>query len=220
LNFASPYKATSIIEFWTRWHISLSQFLRNYLYIPLGGNRRGTVRRYANLMITMLLGGLWHGAAWTFVIWGGLHGTLIAANHLLRLHYKPSPTPTAAIVWTKRIAVFLAVTVAWVFFRADSLGSAINMLAGLSGAGGIGQVAPLSLVYLAACLFIAWILPNTNQIFERSMPTLPPNPDAGRPAPRMLLWAPNLAWAVAAGGALAGCALAMNQASPFLYFRF
>src|SRR5947208_727657 len=81
LNFSSPYKATSIIDFWRRWHMTLSQFLRDYLYIPLGGNRRGPALRYVNLMITMLLGGLWHGAAWTFVVWGALHGAYLCINH-------------------------------------------------------------------------------------------------------------------------------------------
>ncbi len=81
LNFFSPYKALNIIDFWRRWHMTLSRFLRDYVYIALGGNRHGAARRYANLMITMLLGGLWHGAGWTFVIWGGLHGTLLVLNH-------------------------------------------------------------------------------------------------------------------------------------------
>jgi D-alanyl-lipoteichoic acid acyltransferase DltB (MBOAT superfamily) len=81
LNFDSPYKATNIIDFWRRWHMTLSRFLRDYLYLPLGGNRKGKVRRYANLMVTMLLGGLWHGAGWTFVIWGGLHGFYLIVNH-------------------------------------------------------------------------------------------------------------------------------------------
>ena len=81
LNFNSPYKATSIIDFWRRWHMTLSQFLRDYLYIPLGGNRHGRALRYVNLMITMLLGGLWHGAAWTFVVWGALHGAYLCINH-------------------------------------------------------------------------------------------------------------------------------------------
>src|SRR3546814_2190702 len=84
LNFDAPYRATSIIDFWRRWHMTLSRFLRDYLYIPLGGGRRGSVRRYGNLMITMLLGGLWHGAGWTFVVWGGLHGLLLVVNHLWR----------------------------------------------------------------------------------------------------------------------------------------
>jgi D-alanyl-lipoteichoic acid acyltransferase DltB (MBOAT superfamily) len=81
LNFFSPYKAISIIEFWRRWHITLSRFLRDHLYIPLGGNRHGQARRYANLLTTMILGGLWHGAGWTFIFWGALHGTYLVVNH-------------------------------------------------------------------------------------------------------------------------------------------
>src|SRR5580704_1540189 len=84
INFFSPYRATSIIEFWRRWHITLSRFLRDYLYIPLGGNRSGRLRRYVNIMMVMLLGGLWHGANWNFVFWGGLHGAYLTANHLWR----------------------------------------------------------------------------------------------------------------------------------------
>ena len=81
-NFASPYKASSIVDFWRRWHITLSNWLRDYLYIPLGGNRHGKARRYVNLIITMLLGGLWHGAAWTFVLWGLLHGSYLMVAHM------------------------------------------------------------------------------------------------------------------------------------------
>ena len=95
LNFNSPYKATSIIDFWRRWHMTLSQFLRDYLYIPLGGNRRGPVLRYVNLMITMLLGGLWHGAAWTFVVWGALHGAYLCINHAWN-NYGPKVAPRFA----------------------------------------------------------------------------------------------------------------------------
>src|SRR6516225_3390946 len=95
VNFRSPYKATSIIEFWRRWHITLSRFLRDYLYIPLGGNRFGVGRRYINLMLTMLLGGLWHGAGWTFLIWGGLHGLYLVVNHQWRDHKCKWPEGTA-----------------------------------------------------------------------------------------------------------------------------
>jgi len=84
LNFFSPYKATNIIEFWRRWHISLSRFLRDYVYIPLGRNRNGSVKRYQYLLITMLIGGLWHGAGWTFIAWGALHGSYLVVNHLWR----------------------------------------------------------------------------------------------------------------------------------------
>src|SRR5437868_11510273 len=122
LNFNSPYKATSIIDFWRRWHMTLSQFLRDYLYIPLGGNRRGPALRYVNLMITMLLGGLWHGAAWTFVVWGALHGVYLCTNHAWN-NYGPAVAPRFARLTNLAafILTFLSVVVAWVFFRADSL---------------------------------------------------------------------------------------------------
>src|SRR3990167_464275 len=124
LNFHSPYKAVNIIDFWRRWHMTLSRFLRDYLYVPLGGNRRGKPRRSLNLMATMLLGGLWHGAGWTFVIWGGLHGLYLVVNHgwhtvRRKLGQDPDrplsrPAPLASVLLT-----FLAVAAAWVVFRAD-----------------------------------------------------------------------------------------------------
>jgi alginate O-acetyltransferase complex protein AlgI len=130
VNFYSPYKSTSIIDFWRRWHITLSRFLRDYLYIPLGGNRRGPVRRYVNLGIVMLLGGLWHGANWTFVVWGAVHGLMLALNHAWRaipfsnsFVFKTRPAERIATFTT-----FVAVTLAWVPFRADSLADAKTMM--------------------------------------------------------------------------------------------
>jgi alginate O-acetyltransferase complex protein AlgI len=150
MNFFSPYKATSIIEFWRRWHITLSRFLRDYLYIGLGGNRRGTTRRYANLMITMLLGGLWHGANWTFVIWGGLHGCYLMINHAwLAVSAKSQGMERfrrsragRGMGWA---LTFLAVVVGWVFFRAPSLGVAGRILGGMIGRNGF--VLPAGLAY-------------------------------------------------------------------------
>ncbi len=138
LNFNSPYKSPSIIEFWRRWHMTLSRFLRDYLYIPLGGSRRGKVRRYLNLGATMLLGGLWHGAAWTFVIWGGLHGIYLVINHAWRavkqsLGMGDGGTVVRAL---SILLTFFAVVVAWVFFRADSYSSAMVMLSGMFGQNG------------------------------------------------------------------------------------
>ena len=127
LNFASPYKARSIVEFWRRWHMTLSAFLRDYLYIPLGGNRHGRLRRYGNLVATMLLGGLWHGAAWTFVFWGLLHGLFLVINHLWQRTGLRLPGPLAWAV------TFLAVVVGWVFFRAESFDAALHMLAAMAG---------------------------------------------------------------------------------------
>ena len=137
LNFNSPYKANNIIDFWRRWHMTLSRFLRDYVYIPLGGNRKSKSRRYSNILITMLIGGLWHGAAWTFIFWGFLHGTYIIINHLWRwLRLQAGLTLEATSKSGKffsRLLTFLAIIVAWVFFRAESFDSAIIMLKGISG---------------------------------------------------------------------------------------
>lgn len=140
-NFDSPYKATSVIDFWRRWHITLSNFLRDYLYIPLGGSRRGPVRRYVNLFVTMLLGGLWHGAGWTFVLWGALHGSYLVVNHAFRaLRERLGQDLTQSTwfgIWAGRGLTFLAVLVAWVFFRAESFGAARSILAGMVGSNGL-----------------------------------------------------------------------------------
>src|SRR5882757_2247534 len=159
LNFNSPYKATSIVDFWRRWHMTLSQFLRDYLYIPLGGNRHGRVLRYVNLMITMVLGGLWHGAAWTFVVWGALHGIYLCINHAWS-NYGPNVAPrftplanAAAFVLT-----FVAVVVAWVFFRADSISSATFVLSRMADPTntvfGRGEMA--NAMFIAVYAAIAW----------------------------------------------------------------
>jgi alginate O-acetyltransferase complex protein AlgI len=131
-NFDRPYSAQSVQEFWRRWHMTLSRWLRDYLYIPLGGNRKGTTRTYVNLMITMLLGGLWHGAAWHFVIWGGLHGAYLSIGQWKRtlrergvLAIPPDTTSIAVLRWA---STFGLVCVGWVFFRADSVASAFGML--------------------------------------------------------------------------------------------
>src|SRR5258706_2117202 len=128
LNFNSPYQSTSIVEFWRRWHMTLSRFLRDYLYFPLGGNRHGPARRQLNLMLTMLLGGLWHGAAWTFVVWGGLHGLYLQVNHAWRVAVgrnpflervlKKFPTTTRLLSWG---LTFIAVVVAWGVFPARTV---------------------------------------------------------------------------------------------------
>ena len=140
LNFNSPYKSASIVEFWRRWHMTLSRFLRDYLYIALGGNRRGKVRRYANLMITMLLGGLWHGAGWNFVIWGGLHGSYLAINHAWTAVANRWRFPLQSAAWTAiaTIITFVAVCFAWVFFRAPDLTTSWMIVQGMVGGFGVG----------------------------------------------------------------------------------
>ncbi|MEO1584210.1 MAG: MBOAT family protein [Planctomycetota bacterium] len=134
-NFNSPYKATSIVDFWRRWHMTLSAFLRDYVYIPLGGNRSGPSRRYVNLLLTMLIGGLWHGSAWTFVVWGALHGIYLCINHAWSRFGFGLPKP---IAW---MCTILSVIVAWVLFRAVPVGDdggferAIEILAAMVGFG-------------------------------------------------------------------------------------
>ena len=140
-NFHSPYKARNIADFWRRWHITLSRFLRDYLYIPLGGNRRGPVHRYRNLMLTMLLGGAWHGAGWTFIVWGGLHGVYLVLHSTWRaLLLRHAPTALGRdglglrlLAWA---LTFLAVVVAWVFFRAADMATALSLLRGMAGLNG------------------------------------------------------------------------------------
>lgn len=131
INFRNPYFARDPSDFWRRWHISLSSWLRDYLYIPLGGNRRGPRRTYFNLMATMVLGGLWHGAAWTFVVWGLFHGLLLAVHHLVRGRTAHAAPPTAFGSAWRRLAMFHAVCFGWLLFRAESLGDVGGMLAAL-----------------------------------------------------------------------------------------
>ena len=141
LNFHSPYKAVNIIEFWRRWHMTLSRFLRDYLYVPLGGNRKGVPRRYLNLMVTMVLGGLWHGAGWTFVLWGALHGGYLVVNHgwqALRLRLGHDLRATGPAGRAAGCALtFVAVVVAWVVFRASDMASALAMLKAMAGFNGV-----------------------------------------------------------------------------------
>jgi len=157
VNFASPYAANNIIEFWRRWHITLSRFLRDHLYIALGGNRFGPRRQYLNIMITMLLGGLWHGANWTFVAWGGLHGLYLLVNHAWRAACRRwaglARAPMPPLV--TRSLTFLAVVVAWVFFRADDFHAATVILSAMSGANGISLPHGLG---PAIAEFAPWIL--------------------------------------------------------------
>ena len=141
LNFDSPYKALNISDFWRRWHITLSNFLRDYIYIALGGNRKGNLRRNFNLMITMLLGGLWHGAGWNFVIWGGMHGAYLVIHRQWQLFRKSLGQDLQKSSWWSRwlarIVTFIAVAVSWIFFRAENMKTVSVMLAGGIGLNGL-----------------------------------------------------------------------------------
>lgn len=143
LNFYSPYKANNIIDFWRRWHMTLSRFLRDYLYIPLGGSRKGKIRRYINLLITMLLGGLWHGAGWTFIVWGLMHGIYLVINHAWHAIKKQlfgDEHPASKSLFSQFLArtiTFLAVVFSWVMFRAETTAGALKMYSAMLGFNGI-----------------------------------------------------------------------------------
>jgi len=154
VNFNNPYFALNPKEFWSRWHISLSSWLRDYLYIPLGGSRKGARRTYINLALTMVLGGLWHGAAWTFVVWGVLHGLMLVVYHAWSARFFPKGTADSGKwVWTRRIVLFHLVCLGWLFFRANSLeqagGMLVNLFAGWQwDAGAMNMAAALVLLCL------------------------------------------------------------------------
>jgi alginate O-acetyltransferase complex protein AlgI len=234
VNFRSPYKATSIIDFWRRWHITLSRFLRDYLYIPLGGNRLGEPRRYLNLLVTMLLGGLWHGAGWTFLIWGGLHGLYLCINHLWHA-WRGSRTSGLFVKSISWAITFAAVVLAWVFFRAKTVDGAWQMLSSLFGfeAGSSAYASPgiLRLMDLpllvgepllltigggavALALAIALGLPNVPQLFGYREYRRAPEPRS------FLRWRPNAAWVLVSALALAISLFGMWQRLEFLYFQF
>ena len=216
LNFNSPYKATSIIDFWRRWHMTLSQFLRDYLYIPLGGNQKGRLRTYANLMITMLLGGLWHGAAWTFVVWGALHGAYLCVNHAWS-NFGPKVAPrferpanAAAFILT-----FLCVVIGWVFFRADSMATALSVLSKMADPTNValGRAEIAYAVFIAIYAAIAWFAPNTQEImgYDHGNRKVGENIRGAGLRPLYLY---------AAAAVLAFGILGIQQHSEFIYFRF
>ena len=245
LNFDSPYKAANIAEFWRRWHMTLSRFLRDYLYIPLGGNRHGGARRYLNLMITMVLGGLWHGAGWNFLVWGALHGVFLGVHGAwssLAARLRFSTTSAAWRIFSTALT-FVAVCTAWVFFRAPDLASALAIVDGLYGGNGVAlpdalarfllPVQPLLAAmnvsfYLGGgsafidgwrwiCLaaLLAFACPNTQQIMRLVAPAL----DA-KPVGSYLAWQPTRRWAAAIAGLALASMLSLNRPAEFLYFQF
>ncbi len=218
VNFDSPYQARSIVDFWRRWHITLSRFLKDYLYIPLGGNRKGKPRRYANLTVTMLLGGLWHGAGWGFVIWGALHGLYLCINHGLSALSMPR--------WLRRCGwpiTLIAVVFAWVPFRAIDLEQTLliwQAMVGMAVHSSAFSPDASILVHLAIGWLVVCFLPNSQQLMSylfanseieaRKHPLLHGEfPSYVRPA-----FAATAACAAAIGLAL------NNRIAEFLYFQF
>ncbi|HYS46921.1 MAG TPA: MBOAT family O-acyltransferase [Rhizomicrobium sp.] len=226
VNFHSPYKAASIIEFWRRWHISLSAFLRDYLYVKLGGNRHGRGRRYLNLFVTMLLGGLWHGANWTFMLWGGLHGFYLTINHVFRRATKGMAAPPALRMPLHIASValtFSATTLAWIVFRSPDLASARNVVGGLFGAGHstIVSFSPLAAATLLLLSIIVWLMPNSMELMWRYRPALPsPYLDQPVTPARRLAWQPTRLHAAVYGLVCIVAVLALSNLKPFIYFQF
>jgi alginate O-acetyltransferase complex protein AlgI len=232
-NFDSPYKAQSIVEFWKRWHITLSRFLRDYLYIPLGGSRRGAVRRNINLATTMLLGGLWHGAGWTFIIWGGLHGMFLMVNHIWSNAARQTPqlarlTRTFTYSACALVLTQLAVVIAWVFFRAENIKVAQRVLGSMIGLGSpsVSVVPTVTLSHfgwIALGYLICIGLPNVNTMFEAQNVGLVTYRTAKAWSVSDIKWSPRPEWAVAAAFMLfIGIVVSVvaGEASPFLYFQF
>ena len=236
-NFDAPYKSRNIIEFWRRWHITLSRFLRDYLYIPLGGNRHGEIRRGLNLAATMVIGGLWHGAGFTFIIWGALHGLFLTINHewlkvrkRSRVLSRVGETPVYAFM--SLLLTQLCVVVAWVFFRADTLSTAGNLLAAMgapllrfkaSAATMRDLVTPLSLCVVAAGYVVCFIMPNVNEMFLKNRVGLDTYGLSRAWSIVRLHWSMKVPWAVATATALVVALvaiLAAGEGSPFLYFQF
>jgi len=241
INFNSPYKASSITEFWRRWHMTLSQFLRDYVYFPLGGNRKGKIRRQTNLLLTMLLGGLWHGAGWNFVIWGGLHGFYLIINHgwraLRQKHGNAHRANTIGNVFSIALT-FICVVIAWVFFRAETYHGAIGILSSMLDFGalrvtpqtaqwGPAHLLPLPLIadpeatrFVDAGLvkrlligaLIIWALPNSQQYVGTKT--------EANSSPARWRWHPSWLPAVIFLFLLFKALFAMDRISEFLYFQF
>ncbi|HET8821099.1 MAG TPA: MBOAT family O-acyltransferase [Thermoleophilaceae bacterium] len=200
-NFNRPYMALSLQDFWRRWHMTLSRWLRDYLYIPLGGNRGGRRRTYRNVMLTMLLGGLWHGAAWTFVLWGGIHGAALSAERWARERFADVRLPA----WAAWLVTFHVVCVAWVFFRAPDLGTAFDVL------GGLGLSGPAPLVTLPLVLLVLGAV---------AIQALPPG--WWRTAEAWLVARPVAVQGLLAGALIVAADAAVGQegVAPFIYFQF
>jgi alginate O-acetyltransferase complex protein AlgI len=247
VNFASPYKADSIADFWRRWHITLSRFLKDYLYVSLGGNRRGKTRMYASLFLTMLLGGIWHGAAWTFALWGALHGFMLIIH---RLWQGDTKAPRRSLPgWTARVLTFVCVALAWVPFRSPDMHSTLSIYGGLLGRNGIVLPEPFArqigalpgmadwihigalgledpgklALWLIGLMLVVSFLPTTHEWTAGWNPALStkgyPATSAPEKAP-FFSWQPNARYGFAAAVALFVCVVKLNDVSPFIYFQF
>ncbi len=243
LNFNAPYQACNIIDFWRRWHITLSRFLRDYLYFSLGGNRKGEFRRYINLFLTMLLGGLWHGAGWTYIAWGGLHGSYLVVNHIWqKVWSKPIDQ-----WWSRGIArgiTLIAIIIGWVFFRAETLSGALTIIDSMANLpsslhGRLGPIENLlklfgfnfeggyvalehykKIIWLAFCLLIIIYWPTTQQIMNKFQPALNTPQEQESSWWTNFSWRPNTAWGIIVSLMAVISILHLGSISEFLYFQF
>lgn len=237
-NFNSPYKATGIVDFWHRWHMTLSSWLRDFLYIPLGGNRHGKPRQYLNLFLTMLIGGIWHGAGWTYMIWGAMHGLMLGINHFFRFIIKNSAfalflsKPPARIL--SILLTFFCLNFCWVIFRAPDLDAAIAMYKAMFLPACIESANPVpdmatgflatiqyklfpnhyiqdwqALILLCFCAFICWFFPNSGQIIN------------GKTNSKIFpAWKPSATWAFAVAIMAFTSLCLLGRQATFLYFQF
>lgn len=221
VNFLSPYKSANIIAFWRRWHMTLSRLLREYLYFPLGGNRKGPLRRYINLIVTMLLGGLWHGANWTFVVWGALHGVYLVINHLWQSLTSWRMPRIPAMLLT-----FVSVMFAWVFFRAESFSTALYLLHCMAGKYGFTIDMGSRIMRINERWYVFWIalatvflLPSTHELMKKRLAL-----DIAGPLEAViglrLYWKPSVRWAVGLGLMAALSLLLLTKVQSFIYFQF
>jgi alginate O-acetyltransferase complex protein AlgI len=227
-NFNSPYKAKNIIDFWRRWHITLSRFLRDYLYVPLGGNRGSLCFQFRNIWVTMLLGGIWHGAGWGFAVWGALHGFFLIVNHSWR-HVtgplRPRLEKSSAYAFFCRAVLFLAVVMAWVPFRAPTLRTAAILLRSMFGQQPavptqIEATAIQAIAAISIAAGVCWILPNTSEIFRFNLhaPGAPSSVRCNRYVE--LSWRPHWSWAFCLAVFAFLSFISLSKVSEFLYFQF
>lgn len=214
-NFSQPYTATSVTDFWRRWHISLSNWMREYLYIPLGGNRLGEVRTYLNLWIVFLLSGLWHGANWTFVVWGAFHGSFLVIE---RLSQHTRAIPPLAI---RRALTFVVILVSWVFFRADHLGQAVQYLQAMGGLGE-GTRNPLLVEVLNNRTTVVLIIALALSLSPRTPDGVWAYFRTDRTEPRTLstVAVSGISLLALFGFAASVLSLTNSNFHPFIYFRF
>ncbi|HET7235182.1 MAG TPA: MBOAT family O-acyltransferase [Actinomycetota bacterium] len=206
-NFDRPYTAISIQDFWRRWHMTLSSWLRDYLYVPLGGSRHGELRTAVNLMVTMILGGLWHGAGWTFLAWGAYNGAALVIGRRRRMRARAQGIAQATAGWAlarQRIVTFHLVCLGWVFFRSDSMGSAFELLGRLFAPGSLEVVTPLVLIAIVGMLVVQYL----------------PSEPALRVRVVFSRLAPVLQGAALALVLFAITTLGPQGVTPFIYFRF